>query len=167
MDKVHHGDTARKPQTLIWSLNKYFKKIAEASYITCSLWRLNTSLTGATINAPVFSVIKSIEVFLAAFCNLRVLWGAETHSFRNKQQKGDPGKTTTTWPTLFSIHKMWDRIWFIIFDPWGVPGSTKTWSTVRKSRYMSKKNFYIFMSANRKITLNFQEVEKRQRGAYF
>lgn len=28
--------------------------------------------------------------------------------------------------TLFSIHKMWDRIWDMMFDPCGVPGSTKT-----------------------------------------
>lgn len=29
--------------------------------------------------------------------------------------------------TLSSIHNMWDLIWAIMLDPWGVPGSTKTY----------------------------------------
>lgn len=52
--------------------------------------------------------------------------------------------------TLFSIQRIYERIWLIIFDPWGVPGSSKTLKWITFIRYKSNKISPISMHKHEK-----------------
>lgn len=77
MDKARHADTATKPGILFRCTLLSFIRIQNQSSREKNMLLIEEQHplhTGATTNAPVLRVIKSLEALFNAVCSLRVLW---------------------------------------------------------------------------------------------